>query len=698
LQLLTRAPLSNAPAAKNTSPQAKARSSYFSSEDMAAARTPQCSYSFAQVRPFAAAEDSRSSANQLSMMLQPLPFPIQSKLMVGAVNDPLEHEADRVADQVMRMAEPATAGFGSAAFGHATSASTPAFGVQRKCDCGGSCGDCKKNHSHKDHVKVQMKAAAPGVTTGLEAPAIVHDVLRSPGQPLDASTRAFMEPRFAHDFSKVRIHNDAKAAESARAMGARAYTVGSNVVFGSGEYGTGTAARQRLLGHELAHVVQQGASSAGAPLLQRQPNPHADTKEDAKKAHVAQQENVAKLLAEARGWRKNFDQLTDSDKLYLNTVELLDKKKMSLVVLTPTHNSDPNSPVYFDVTMPYDKVGGDYSDNPKFPDNRTVSPSSPGTKGITDMQSSPQQPSLSTIPPKVEQDPLGTKPAAPPPQQQPKPKTPDVVSWNPAEVRLFLGQKPIFQSELRNVFVHEGQHVADLNYLKSHRLVDPGSMLELYKSEFRAHWLQPPVGIPCPDCLAVDSGFPGPDPLKKSDQQTVTVDSNRKCAACAGTPGTAAASRSEITNMKNARQLAIFSQLLAQYSANQFDCFFVCDKSFRDAVNDYDVPAGTNVRNSVRLLDFRLELQKLTPDMKRAEVESTGFLNAVKALNADDWAFLGEMKKSPKDRDKLADPLWTLINGFSPPPIHDALITLKSRKDPTKDAGKILDQALKKLK
>ena len=104
---------------------------------------------------------------------------------------------------------------------------------------------------------------------GIEAPPIVHDVVGSSGQPLDAGTRAFMEPRFGHDFSKVRVHTDAKAADSARAVQARAYTVGRNVVFGAGKYGPGTQAGRGLLGHELAHVVQQEHGAVPSGVVQR---------------------------------------------------------------------------------------------------------------------------------------------------------------------------------------------------------------------------------------------------------------------------------------------------------------------------------------------------------------------------------------------------------------------------------------------
>jgi hypothetical protein len=93
-------------------------------------------------------------------------------------------------------------------------------------------------------------------------PPIVHDVLNSPGQPLDPDTRAFMEPRFGHDFRSVRVHTDAKAAESARAVHARAYTVGHNVVFGENKYVPTAHAGHELLAHELTHVIQVEAATS----------------------------------------------------------------------------------------------------------------------------------------------------------------------------------------------------------------------------------------------------------------------------------------------------------------------------------------------------------------------------------------------------------------------------------------------------
>ena len=94
-------------------------------------------------------------------------------------------------------------------------------------------------------------------------PPIVHEVLRSPGRPLDAQTRSLFEPRFGHDFSKVRVHADHEAAQSARAVEALAYTVGNDLVFGTGHFSPHTKSGQRLLAHELTHVVQQSKGGIG---------------------------------------------------------------------------------------------------------------------------------------------------------------------------------------------------------------------------------------------------------------------------------------------------------------------------------------------------------------------------------------------------------------------------------------------------
>jgi outer membrane protein OmpA-like peptidoglycan-associated protein len=176
-------------------------------------------------------------------------------LRISDPNDSFELEADRVADEVMAGGRPRW------------SLSRVNMGVplQRKCSCagGGECEDCKE----KSGGTLQRRASGP--TAPAVAPPIVHDVLRSPGQPLDSAMRAFFEPRFGHDFGHVRVHTDAPAAASATAVNAVAYTAaGSQIVFGAGAYAPATARGRDLIAHELAHVVQQGRHAGFG--LQRQ--------------------------------------------------------------------------------------------------------------------------------------------------------------------------------------------------------------------------------------------------------------------------------------------------------------------------------------------------------------------------------------------------------------------------------------------
>jgi hypothetical protein len=174
---------------------------------------------------------------------------LQAKLRIGQPNDIYEQEADRVAEQVTRMPDPA---------------------LQCRCP--------RCDEDEKEVLQTKKSSGQPSLTQGQDVPPIIQDVLRSPGQPLDSATRAFMEPRFGHDFSGVRIHTDAKAAESAREVNALAYTLESDMVFGKGQFSPDTNSGKMLLAHELAHVVQQidlGSSKKFSlnnmrlPLIQR---------------------------------------------------------------------------------------------------------------------------------------------------------------------------------------------------------------------------------------------------------------------------------------------------------------------------------------------------------------------------------------------------------------------------------------------
>jgi len=144
--------------------------------------------------------------------------------------------------------------------------------LQRKCDCGGGpdC-DCDMGHDNKkkDSPRTGLHRAAAGPGGPEIAPPIVREVLRSPGQTLDAETRAFFESRFSRDFSGVRIHTDSRAAQSARAVNAHAYTVGNNIAFAPGRFAPTANEGRRLLAHELTHTLQQSQSPNSAGLQQQ---------------------------------------------------------------------------------------------------------------------------------------------------------------------------------------------------------------------------------------------------------------------------------------------------------------------------------------------------------------------------------------------------------------------------------------------
>jgi hypothetical protein len=142
--------------------------------------------------------------------------------------------------------------------------------LQRKCACGGiagptgECEECRKKRLALNR-KTRQSEPTPGYNSANHPS--VDEVVQSPGQPLDGATRAFMEPRFGHDFSQVRVHTDERASESVRAVDALAYTVGRHMVFGSDQYVPTTTSGRRLIAHELTHVLQQARS--GTPSAHR---------------------------------------------------------------------------------------------------------------------------------------------------------------------------------------------------------------------------------------------------------------------------------------------------------------------------------------------------------------------------------------------------------------------------------------------
>jgi hypothetical protein len=395
------------------------------------------SWDFSKIPLFPPDRASRSRGSS------PQPDIIQRKLVVGQASDPLEHEADRAADLVMRVPD------------------LELSIVPGRTQLSRKCAACEE----EDKKKVQMKPAELEGPAANEAPPIVHEVLRSPGQPLDAATRAYFEPRFGHDFSKVRVHTDANAAESTTTVNARAYTVGNNLVFGAGEYAPETDAGRRLLSHELTHVVQQSITLGNSVQVQRRATPEDEKKKtEAVKMHKEQQKNVAKLLQDERAMATTtLKDPLDPHNVYRNTVDLLDNKKIRLILLTPTHYSTKDRPVYFDTRVAYDKVDGDYPAAPDATSAPGLVHPSPGELGATPRI--PQMAGFQSMPPKVE----GAEPAKS--TAPPTPATPPV--WSSADVLLYLPSKLetkdelrlVTKDELRDVLIHEGQHVADWSYL-----------------------------------------------------------------------------------------------------------------------------------------------------------------------------------------------------------------------------------------
>jgi hypothetical protein len=186
---------------------------------------------------------------------------IQTKLAISTPGDRFEREADTVADKVMSLPNPM---------------------LQRQCK---GCSNTSAN-SLSDEEKPQIQRLANGNGSTSEIASDFTSGLGN-GAPLDATSRSYFEPRFGHDFSNVRIHNGPQADAAAASVQARAFTLGRDVVFATGEYNPGSESGKHLLAHELTHVVQQ-SEMGGRPTLQRKchatelgkPNPDCTPSQD----------------------------------------------------------------------------------------------------------------------------------------------------------------------------------------------------------------------------------------------------------------------------------------------------------------------------------------------------------------------------------------------------------------------------------
>jgi hypothetical protein len=177
---------------------------------------------------------------------------IQAKLAISQPDDPSEREADQVAERVV--------GLPSSGLVPGFSAISGATHVMRKCSCGGSDDECETCKTAREESPVQRKPQGTAAAKA-DVPAVVHDALSAPGQPLEGRTRAFMESRLGCDFQRVRISSDDRSARAADAIQAKAFTFGNRIVFGRNEYSPSTTAGLGLIAHELAHTAQQQSST-----------------------------------------------------------------------------------------------------------------------------------------------------------------------------------------------------------------------------------------------------------------------------------------------------------------------------------------------------------------------------------------------------------------------------------------------------
>lgn len=177
---------------------------------------------------------------------------IQAKLKIGQPNDIYEQEADRVAEQVMRMPEPQV---------------------------------WQQPEEKEEEEIIQPKKVSrqtPEVTPDLKSRI---QSLKGGGQPLSESTRAFFEPRLGYNLSQIRVHVHTRAAGMARIINARAFTIGKHIVFGAGQYSPFTTTGKRLLAHEIVHAMQQrtfgNRQRKSSKLASVKPRDHGESEADA---------------------------------------------------------------------------------------------------------------------------------------------------------------------------------------------------------------------------------------------------------------------------------------------------------------------------------------------------------------------------------------------------------------------------------
>lgn len=199
----------------------------------------------------------------------------QAKLNIGQPDEPDEREADRVAERIMSPA--------------------PAAALGCACENSATCSSCE------DKIQTKRDAGAGRQRSDVSP---VDGASLGGGRPLPLAAREFFEPRFGADFSQVRVHTDPRTAESARALDARAFTIGRDIAFAAGQFSPDSESGRRLLAHELTHVLQQQGRCESVIRRQATAKPKVD---------INPAESMRSNIAEMQtAWLPPFQQALDA--------------------------------------------------------------------------------------------------------------------------------------------------------------------------------------------------------------------------------------------------------------------------------------------------------------------------------------------------------------------------------------------------
>jgi hypothetical protein len=511
------------------------------------------------------------------------------------------------------------------------------------------CSSTQAGLSSNLSLQQHSANAAQNAAKSANVPPVVHEVLRSPGQPLDSGTRTRMESDFGHDFSQVRVHLDAKAAASADAVEALAYTVQQNIVFGAGQYAPDTATGRKLLTHELTHVVQQSPNSTAPHSIElsqpnsaaeaeanrhadaigndhaarsiqptqvqvaRQPQPSSSKtpsrstpKDQAKQKHEYEQTRIAALIQQGLKTLPRSTDPSDRDTLFRNSCEWIAAGQSTLVILTPTHDArtrKPGSIAYFDRQVEYPQTGGDYADAPSAADQDHIVYAPPGWQG--GMQAN----EFSLIDPAAQSD-----------------------------------------QQLQATFIHEVQHAADQTFWGTAAQPPPGrvsgspgltgsaalisaGLYDNYQSEFRSYWIEQPEGSPINNFGSAQQPATNAKPVTWIDPKSNQTFSRG-------------------TSFKNERQEKIFWHLVNNYDSLNIPETYTQDAAYRNMVDTFSQPVGVNLVNSTRIQALTDALQACKPTMDGSASPVREVFNKADGLDETDFNFL--------NNPSSAQPFWAL--------------------------------------